>query len=155
MTEADWLACNDPRPMVLHLGGAFSRRRRFGFALACARRHCRVAADHPHRTTIETLARRALAAAEAVEDGLADAGQPEPGRPGRALKELLAPALSVPGGFVWDVHAAVHANAVYWAKKVQYRPPTARPGGAGSFDEVARVRQESRFQAALLRELVG
>jgi hypothetical protein len=38
MTEADWLACNDPTPMLAYLRGTASYRKRLLFGVACCRR---------------------------------------------------------------------------------------------------------------------
>src|ERR1700720_2978691 len=62
MTEAEWLACTDPTPMLKFLRGKASDRKLRLFACACCRRYC-------HMLTPETL--DALRVAERFADGLA------------------------------------------------------------------------------------
>ena len=63
MTEADWLADNDPRPMLEFLSGKASERKLRLFACACARRVWRLLDDE--------RSRQAITVAERYADGLA------------------------------------------------------------------------------------
>jgi hypothetical protein len=86
MTEAEWLACNDPTPMLDFLRGQASERKLRLFAVACCRRTWALVEDDRERmlahgcNPVEVdlarqeadLAWRAAAAAERYADGLAD-----------------------------------------------------------------------------------
>jgi hypothetical protein len=60
MTEAEWLACTDPRPMLEYLRGKASERKLRLFACACVRRAWHLLTD---------AGRQAVEAAEAYADG--------------------------------------------------------------------------------------
>src|SRR5205807_1925791 len=61
MTEAEWLACTDPRQMLKFLrgGGTASDRQFRLFAAACYRRVWRLLADPRSRHAVEVLERLA------------------------------------------------------------------------------------------------
>ena len=61
MTEAEWLACEDPMPMLRFLGGCVAERKLRLFAIACAR----LAWDH----LTDDVMRGAIVAAERCADG--------------------------------------------------------------------------------------
>jgi hypothetical protein len=63
MTEAQWLCCADPEPMLCVLGGKANERKLRLFAVACCRRIPEVTTYH--------LARETLEVAERYADGLA------------------------------------------------------------------------------------
>jgi hypothetical protein len=63
MTEAEWLACTDPAPMLGHLRGKTSDRRLRLFAVACCRRIWKLMVWEPSR--------QAVAAAERFAEGMA------------------------------------------------------------------------------------
>jgi hypothetical protein len=66
MTEADWLACTDPGPMLEHLRAKASDRKLRLFACACCRRTWGL---------LQAEGRRAVEAAEGHADGLVAADQ--------------------------------------------------------------------------------
>jgi hypothetical protein len=63
MTEAEWLACEDPRPMLDALPGTASDRKLRLFVCACCHRIWQLLPDPPTRSAVET--------AERFSDGLA------------------------------------------------------------------------------------
>jgi hypothetical protein len=63
MTEAEWLACTDPRPMLQYLRGKASGRKMRLFLVACVRLVWEQLSDPAMRKTVET--------AERYADGLA------------------------------------------------------------------------------------
>jgi hypothetical protein len=78
MNEREWLTCADPEPMLKWWRGQVSERRLRLFACACARQVWHLLEDDP--------ARRAVALAEQLADGLV------PVRETPALRPLRAPA---------------------------------------------------------------
>jgi hypothetical protein len=66
VTEADWLACDDPTPMLEYLRGKASDRKLRLFAVACS---------HRAWDRLDDLGRAAVAVAEQYADGLAGPGE--------------------------------------------------------------------------------
>src|SRR6185312_8493364 len=96
MTEADWLACDDPIRMLDALRGRASERKLRLFAVACCRGIWHLLADE--------RSRMAVAAAEEYADGRAGRERLVAARDGarEAKSRFLAPA---------QVHASRAANA--------------------------------------------
>jgi hypothetical protein len=53
VTEAEWLACTDPKPMLEFLRGKASNRKLRLFAVACSRRISRWVVDERSREALE------------------------------------------------------------------------------------------------------
>src|SRR6516225_2830409 len=59
MTEAEWLACTDPEPMLKFLRGKAGSRKLRLFACACLRRVWHLLIEEPCRTAVEVSERYA------------------------------------------------------------------------------------------------
>src|SRR5262249_29695557 len=74
MTEAEWLACNDPRPMLTSLRDRASDRKLRLFACACCRRIWHLLTDGRSRTAVtvaEQFSEGAVTAQQLLEAELA------------------------------------------------------------------------------------
>ena len=149
MTEAQWLACTDPGPMLEFLGGKASDRKLRLFAAACCRR-------------VEFLlrdwgAREALAVVERLADGLATDEERSDAR-GAAQQATQSQAHPM---------ALRAASAVYWAaaRSAMEAARNARQqaidsvywlegDSAGSDYTSVRWRVEAG-QVELLRDIIG
>jgi hypothetical protein len=172
MTEAEWLACGDPRPMVPHLGRAAGDRKLRLFAFACVRRLW-------DKVPAEGL-KHAVEASERHADGLIDerelgaaitaANRARPSRSGVARAAYDA-ARYTPGlgfsGVHWDSVTMLLARAAADAA-VPNVPPTARsyveggrvvtvefPMGRARRKWNARRDAESAAHCDLIREVFG
>jgi hypothetical protein len=73
VTEAEWLTCSDPQPMLDFLRGKASNRKLWLFACGCCRRHPPLLADARCRAALEVGER--YADGEASPDELAEASE--------------------------------------------------------------------------------
>jgi hypothetical protein len=121
MTEAEWLACADPKKMLDCLRGKASERKLRLFACACCRRIWHLWEDEPCRKVIEIL--EDFVDGKANEEALAAAGAAVKAE-GRTARYGLA-SLSV-----WKKTWAVSTNEGWEA---------ARSGAWGEHQEAARA----------------
>src|ERR1700733_9151151 len=92
MTEADWLACTDPQPMLEYRWGKTSDRKLRLFAVACCRRL---------RRFEDSAGQNVVDLAERYADGLAT----------RKELQRMASKLGARGGYssAWALNNALHA----------------------------------------------
>jgi hypothetical protein len=155
MTEAEWLACTDPRPMLEFLRGsgkASDRQFRL-YAVACYRRVWRLLADGRSRHAVEVLER------------LADGGVPRPEVEG-ALRgacnahyeaevgpgDDLSEARGLASGGVYRLFETAPAAA---AGVARYYCTQAAATAAGPVNQAAAERAEEGEQCRLLRDIFG
>jgi hypothetical protein len=145
MTEAEWLACDDPEPMLVFLGGRPSERKVRLFACACCRRlgHLFLADE----------CRQAVEVAERFADGGASEEQ---------LRQAHRLASRAHDAFRWRAHAAPFAATQHplWREEDGVEPAgyawlastvrtaSLRPDGS-------EVGGEGQAQADLLRCVLG
>ena len=129
MTEAEWLACDDPAAMLDFVGDYASDRKRRLFACACCRRIGPLLAEE---------SRQALAVLERCTDGRGSR---------RELEDALAAAELVEVATFGPARAAARAVSSAWSAAEHARSAAAKTAADG----VA----ERRHQAALLRCLFG
>jgi hypothetical protein len=144
MTEAEWLACGNPIPMLEFLRGkrlgCGDRKRRL-FSCACCRRIWRLLPAEETRNAVETAERYADGAVTDEELCKAD-GFPARGREQLSRLDWVA---------VWAAHGAA-TRAAHAVQAASYAVQ-AVVLSAGS-DECAGVAERSA-QAALLRDLMA
>jgi hypothetical protein len=98
VTEAEWLACADPTPMLQHLGPAVGDRKLYLFACTCCRRAWRLLNDPRSRRAVEVaeLFADGRAGEEELRDAAFEAEDADgPGNPGWAVS-AAAPAPAPP-----------------------------------------------------------
>lgn len=176
MTEEEWLACRDPKPMLEFLRGKASERKLRLFAVTCCRMIWTLLVDKRSRLAVEV--------AERFCDGLAAMDELDSAREG-ALQALQESKRLSGSGFLDVGYLAAQA-----AKDVAYHPQTLVPlpksrgrpikgvqvepipasdvypgyvadsaaaarGAEGGKRHEDVVQREKRVQASLLRDLYG
>jgi hypothetical protein len=144
LTEAGWLDETDPRPMLVFLADRVSPRQLRLFACACCHSIWHLFVDE--------RSCRAVEAAELYADG-------------RINRQALASARDAFAAYYPTERRLyqVLADAVWFvtADEVDVEAVLARVAGAsalygtGRSDDRQRLREESRIQAGLLREIIG
>jgi hypothetical protein len=137
MTEAEWLASDDPRPMLQALGGRVHDRKRRLFAAACARRVVHL---------LPAMAGEAINAAEAYADGRIDKAK---------LKEVFKAAEAAARRARSDksAHFVVRDVVTLSAKHACWY--VAWEAGYVGDDMPDGREGEWKCQAALLRDIIG
>jgi hypothetical protein len=149
MTEAEWLACDDPKPLLAHLGERAGERKLRCFAFACGRRECYIWDDRPQKADLDALCRRIIDAAERQDDAQESAEEVE------TLRRQLWRHEGAPIGLSWDITAAVRGDVSWWVLRHQ---DTARSASEQASQDARKLWSdyEARvFQADLIRELFG
>lgn len=130
MTEARWLACDNPDEMLAFLRARMSERQLRLFACACCRRIWDRLPDDRCRRAVEVLERCADGAGTDQE-----------------VQEVIADAEEVERGAVGLARAGARAVATAWSTAEHARSAAARAA--------VEPAQERVQQARLLRDLVG
>lgn len=152
MTEAEWLACADPQPMLEFLRGKASDRKLRLFAVACCRRIWHLVTDDRSRKAIELSEQYAedSVSPEQLTTGLNEAieaaqtGRPPPDAAEAACFEMAVSDLGLAGAAGAAADAAAHATA-----------NTPYQEGVGYDYDPAGVSAERVEQCRLLRDIIG
>src|SRR6516165_1910818 len=123
MTEAEWLACNDPKPMLEFLRGKASDRKLRLFAVACCRRLGPLLKDPRITTALDVAERHADGAATQadLEAALRGAARAQRAQRRKALLFAYAAVMDAcgPGGLgaaekaAWAEAAATDSRVTY------------------------------------------
>jgi hypothetical protein len=159
VTEAEWLSCGDPEPMVRALPADRYQRELRMFAVACVRRvwhllpaGCRAAIEASERFAVRQLGEAELAAAVGVAGREAEAAFP-----GRAAPDArgYAASAAVDASSVWPRTAANVLAATSCAASAA--GCAAAEADEARYDQVfeSARRAELAAQAAVLRGMVG
>jgi hypothetical protein len=155
MTEAEWLACTDPKPMLEFLRGRASERKLRLFACACVRRVWHLLADARSRRAVEVAERYADGQADAEDLRLAVIGAENvadalAGSATTVVQEAQASAAfaafntTLPAETAADYSAANVGSAAYHAATAAGAPSAASARNA-----------ERAGQSHLLRDIFG
>jgi hypothetical protein len=141
MTEAEWLSCADPQPMLTFLRGRASDRKLRLFAVACCRQIWDLITADP--------CRRAVEAAEKYAEGEITAAELE------AAESESAAAAGAAAERLWVVHMCVIQQAT--STELPYGNAACRTAyfAADLGCEVVRFDEARAHQSKLLREIFG
>jgi hypothetical protein len=155
MTEAEWLACTDPTPMLEFLGEKASNRKLRLFAVACCRRVWQLVDDEPSRTAVDVAERLADGQATNAERRTAAvAGYPRKG-PATIGWQAVACVVSLPAKHAADRTSHNSASALGRASTtIPYKPTSS--DNTAYFAAVAEGEaKERKAQTPLLRDIIG
>ena len=169
MTEAEWLACSDPQPMLQILRSRAGRRKVRLFACACGRSVWKHFGDIRCRRALEVSerfadgeARRAelLAAREAAEEAVREAAQQMEAnlhRPGAGcpLALILSYRVAAAARGVTETQSAVRAAGKVARAVQELRAALAEDAVRSPAAYFPAMRAEAQAQAAVLRDLFG
>jgi hypothetical protein len=158
VTEAEWLACNDPRKMLEYLRGKASDRKLQLFAVACCRHVWHLMEEEVCRSIVEVVERYAdyLGSSQAVPlaDALASSLNVSTLRSRlRQLRQSDLPDTTLLLGF--EIACLAATAAVWmgaWAAAWKAGPEARR---AFYLSTGKSGHEEARVQAALLRDIFG
>jgi hypothetical protein len=140
MTEAEWLACGDPRPMLDFLRGQASERKVRLFTLACGRRYPRLWCDPADGPVIGSLVERLFDAAERHIDGAVCSDEMD------ALRRQMGRR---PTEWFWVLDGTLQGDTGFWGR-------LCGDQGAGLREETGiEVQELCQSQVALLRCIFG
>jgi hypothetical protein len=164
MTEAEWLTCTDPGPMLEFLRGKVSDRKLRLFACACCRRIWHLLPDE--------RSRRAVAVAESYADNAVGKNELERARMGARSATRKATENAYPSSYQrraarWASEAPAQTTSKEVRKVAQ--PIVERAAAAAAEDaglagaaqglyataRSAKLQSERIAQAALLRDVIG
>jgi len=147
MTEADWLTCADPEPMLEYLRGRISDRKVHLFAVACCRRAWSFLSDERCCRAVEVAERFADGGADVKELAAVRTATLAAER-GPADRAAYWTAHPNPSETIWNVHTgcaeAEMANALLGVSPREHE---------AAWNAAGRVANQA--QAELLREIVG
>ena len=149
MTEADWLAADDPSPMLEHLRGRISDRKLTLFAAACCRHLGPLLNDERCLAAVEMAERFADGRADVKELSAARTAtiMAERGATGPAARAAYWTAHAQPAETVWHVHTA--------AAEAETRGAMLAASSIQEADWNDARDAAVHAQADLLREIVG
>lgn len=155
MTEAEWLACDDPKAMFTLVGGRMSPRQARLFACACGRRYCHI---WESSAAVDEYYRRVKPAVDASCEAVIREAEDMPG--GTLSRETVTELLArldegAPIGLRNDMIQTIRGNAAWWAGRFTDVPQTARQQGMLDASELRAREETNRFGSTLLRCICG
>ena len=146
MTEAKWLTCNDPQPMLVFLRGQASERKLRLFEVACCRSIWHLLTDERSRRLVE------------VAEQYAD-GHPKPPGPLESAAMEAVSRFPTQSALFAAARTAVMTIWDYSPDSLHYMnssyPPMVRDALAVAGNTAEAVPSEPPVQAALLRDIFG